>query len=74
MTAAAPLKEIYPVIARVKKGALLSKPEQYKKLYQESVKTPDKFWGKMAKQFLTWQRPFDQVLAGDFAYKIVAIT
>jgi acetyl-CoA synthetase len=68
MTAAsAPLKELYPVIARVKKGALLSKPEQYRKLYQESVKTPDRFWARMAKQFLTWQQPFAQVLAGDFS-------
>jgi acetyl-CoA synthetase len=72
MTAAAPLKEIYPVIARVKKGALLSKPEQYKKLYAESVKTPDKFWAKMAKEFLTWQKPFDQVQAGNFAEGNVA--
>lgn len=66
-TAPAPLKELYPVIARVKKGAHLSSPEQYKKLYQESVKSPDKFWGKMAKQFLTWQKPFEQVQAGNFA-------
>jgi acetyl-CoA synthetase len=72
MTAPAPLKEIYPVIARVKKGAHLSKPEQYRKLYQESVKTPDRFWGRMAKQFLTWQKPFEQVLAGDFSEGNVA--
>ena len=67
MSTAAPLKEIYPVIARVKKGAHLNTPAQYKKLYDESVKNPDKFWGGMAKKFLTWQRPFDRVLAGDFA-------
>ena len=29
-TAPAPLKELYPVIARVKKGAHLSSPEQCK--------------------------------------------
>lgn len=72
MTSPAPLKDLYPVIARVKKGAHLNKPEQYKKLYQESVKTPDKFWGKMAKEFLTWQRPFEQVQGGNFAEGNVA--
>ncbi len=72
MTAAVPLKDLYPVIARVKKGALLNSPAQYQKLYQESVKTPDRFWGRMAKEFLTWQRPFDRVQAGDFAAGNVA--
>ena len=72
MTAAAPLKDLYPVIARVKKGALLSSPAQYQKLYQESVKSADRFWGRMAKQFLTWQRPFDRVQGGDFAEGNVA--
>jgi acetyl-CoA synthetase len=67
MSAAAPLKALYPVLARVKKGALLSTTAAYKRMYQESVKTPGPFWGKVAKKFLSWQRPFDRVLDGDFA-------
>ena len=66
MTNVAQLKEIYPVIPRVKKGALIT-AEAYQKMYQESVKSPDRFWSKQATQFLTWQRPFDQVIGGDFA-------
>ena len=34
----------------------------YRKLYQESIKSPDKFWGRMAKQELTWMKPFKKVL------------
>ena len=34
----------------------------YRKLYAESIKTPDKFWGRMAKQELTWMKPFKKVL------------
>jgi acetyl-CoA synthetase len=34
----------------------------YRKLYTESIKTPDKFWGRMAKQELTWMTPFKKVL------------
>ncbi len=66
------IKEKYPVIARVKKGAHISSEEAYKKLYNQSVKSPDKFWGKMAKQFLNWNSPFDTVQAGDFSEGTVA--
>src|SRR5213594_3447104 len=34
----------------------------YRKLYNESVKTPEKFWGRMAKQELVWSKPFKKVL------------
>ena len=34
----------------------------YRKLYQESIKSPDKFWGRMARQELTWMKPFKKVL------------
>uniref|UniRef100_A0A6Q2Z8Z2 Acetyl-coenzyme A synthetase n=1 Tax=Esox lucius TaxID=8010 RepID=A0A6Q2Z8Z2_ESOLU len=33
----------------------------YKELYQMSVKDPDTFWGLIAKERLTWSKPFDQV-------------
>ena len=35
---------------------------QYRKLWLESVQSPDKFWGRMAKQELVWFRPFKKVL------------
>ena len=35
---------------------------QYKKLWNESVKSPEKFWGRMAKQELVWFKPFKKVL------------
>jgi acetyl-CoA synthetase len=34
----------------------------YRKLYHESIRTPDKFWGKQAKQELVWFKPWKQVL------------
>jgi len=39
---------------------------EYKKLYNESVKKPEQFWGKIAKQQLTWYKPFNKVLKSDF--------
>ncbi len=35
---------------------------QYDRLYRESIRTPDKFWGRMAKQELIWSRGFKKVL------------
>ena len=35
---------------------------QYKKLWTESVKSPDKFWAKQAKAELVWQKPFTKTL------------
>jgi len=66
MTDVAQLKDIYPVIPRVKKRALIT-AEDYQKMYSESVKSPERFWRKQATQFLTWQRDFEQVIGGDFA-------
>jgi len=34
----------------------------YKKLWNESVNRPDKFWGRVGKQELMWSKPFKKVL------------
>jgi acetyl-CoA synthetase len=34
----------------------------YRKLYNESIKSPEKFWGKQAKQELVWFSPWKKVL------------
>ncbi|RDW82272.1 acetyl-coenzyme A synthetase [Coleophoma cylindrospora] len=37
---------------------------EYKKLYQESITEPDQFWGKKARELLTWERDFQTVHTG----------
>lgn len=44
----------------------LSGLEDYKKMYNESITEPKKFWGKHARQLLTWQRDFSTVHNGSF--------
>src|SRR3990167_1903144 len=39
---------------------------QYHELYQRSIKDPQGFWGEQAKKFLTWFKPWDHVVQGDF--------
>jgi acetyl-CoA synthetase len=48
--------------AEFKAQANLGSEAQYKRLYAESVNTPEKFWGRQAKELLTWRKPFRKVL------------
>lgn len=36
-------------------------------MYKESIEKPDEFWGKMARELLTWQQDFQTVHSGSFA-------
>ena len=40
--------------------------EQYKTLYQRSIDTPADFWADQANQFITWFKPWTQVVEGNF--------
>ncbi len=48
--------------AEFKAQANLGSEAQYKRLYAESVNTPEKFWGRQAKELLAWRKPFKKVL------------
>ena len=36
-------------------------------MYKESIQEPEKFWGKLARELLTWERDFQTVHSGSFA-------
>ena len=40
--------------------------EQYQSKYKESITKPDKFWGELARELLTWDRDFQTVKHGGF--------
>jgi acetyl-CoA synthetase len=40
---------------------------QFQEMYRESVADPAGFWAKQATQFLSWEKPWDKVLGGDFS-------
>ncbi|MDE3083685.1 MAG: acetate--CoA ligase [Verrucomicrobiota bacterium] len=48
--------------AEFKAQANLGSDATYKKLYAESVNSPEKFWGRQAREILTWRKQFKQVL------------
>jgi acetyl-CoA synthetase len=48
--------------AEFKAQANLGSEALYKRLYAESVNSPEKFWGRQARELLTWRKPFGRVL------------
>jgi acetyl-CoA synthetase len=48
--------------AEFKAQANLGSEIAYKRLYSESVNSPEKFWGREARNRLVWRRPFRKVL------------
>jgi acetyl-CoA synthetase len=48
--------------AEFKAQANLGSETTYKKLYAESVNSPEKFWERQAKEQLVWRKPFKKVL------------
>lgn len=41
--------------------------DHYKELYKESIEDPDKFWAKLARELLTWERDFQTTRSGSLA-------
>lgn len=39
--------------------------ESYSDLYARSLQNPDAFWAQQAREFVSWQQPFEQVYSGD---------
>jgi acetyl-CoA synthetase len=48
--------------AEFKAQANLGSEALYKRLYAESVNSPEKFWGRQARELLTWRKAFKKVL------------
>jgi acetyl-CoA synthetase len=40
--------------------------DEYHRMHKESIKEPKKFWGKLARELLTWSRDFETVYSGSF--------
>ena len=54
--------EIIPPSPEFKKQASIKSLAEYKRLYNESVKNPERFWSAQAKELLLWQKPWKETL------------
>ncbi len=64
-------EKIYPVDETTAKRSHLNRNE-YNKLYQQSVNSPDEFWAEQAGELLYWHQPWRKVRSGDFSKADVA--
>src|SRR5437660_595017 len=53
---------VFPPSKDFSKGAHIKSLAHYRKLYGESIRSPDKFWGRAAKNELLWFKPWTKVL------------
>jgi len=52
---------VFEVPEELKKRAYINSAAKYEKMYKESRDNPDKFWGKLADEYLTWDKKWDSV-------------
>ncbi|MDQ6632262.1 MAG: acetate--CoA ligase [Verrucomicrobiota bacterium] len=55
-------KRLFPPSKEFSQRAHIKSFTQYKKLYDESIKSPEKFWAREAKNELVWFKPWKKVL------------
>ena len=53
---------VFPPPKNFAGGAHIKSLAEYKRLYNESVRSPEKFWDKQAKNELVWFKPWTKVL------------
>ena len=58
-------KHVFEPPDGIKLKAYIKNLEEYKKLYERSIKDPEGFWGELAEQ-LDWYKKWDKVLEWDF--------
>ena len=54
----------YPVPEQFKASAQIN-AERYQAMYEQSINSPETFWAEQAQKFLTWQKPWSQVVKSD---------
>jgi acetyl-CoA synthetase len=53
---------VFPPPKDFAKRAWVTSMAQYRKLYHESIRSPEKFWARAAKEELVWAKPWKKVL------------
>ena len=58
-------EKVYPVPAAAAQGSSITRA-QYDALYRRSIQDPKGFWAEQAREFVSWIKPWDQVLDWDY--------
>ena len=54
-----------PVPAHIAESAFVNE-QQYDDMYARSLSDPDAFWAEQAREFVTWEKPWDTICSYDF--------
>jgi len=63
---------VIPVSKSYPAGGSCANMNEYRMMYERSIKEPAAFWGEMARKHLSWFRPFTDVQSGGFQHGNVA--
>jgi acetyl-CoA synthetase len=55
-------QRVFPPAKSFAAAAHIKSMEQYRQMYQESIRRPDRFWARQAKTELVWFKPWKQVM------------
>ena len=58
--------QVYKPSINFSTKAYIKNMDEYKKMYKESIKGPDKFWGKLAAEQVSWYKKWNKVQEYDF--------
>jgi acetyl-CoA synthetase len=64
------LKEIYPVPEKFRQKAYIKSRADYEKMWKESLAEPDKFWAKIADEYITWFKKPDKIQDWKYAKEL----
>src|ERR1700721_2191662 len=59
---------LFPPPKAFAKAAWIKSMAEYKKLYLESIRQPEKYWARQAKEELVWFKPWKKVLQWKLPY------
>lgn len=57
--------DIFPIPTACKHSALIT-PDQYRLMYERSIREPEAFWDEQARALIQWQTPWTTVVDWDF--------
>ena len=58
-------EKVYPVQEMIRTHTHIRK-KQYEKMYKASIEKPEQFWTQKAEKFISWFKPWDNLMVEDF--------
>ena len=59
-------ERIFYPSSEIQSRAYIKSMEQYREMYEESIKNREEFWARMAEEHVDWFRKWDKVVSDDF--------